>query len=274
MKGMEDILAAASKKSAEELKGHEIEKKEVDLIGEDNSGVHYVEWRRSRRIRNWRNKDIADWNDQDLVSYMLRSYQNVVGEPWAIGHGIAFEYMKKSQEGLKRALSEWPSARLTKLYFDWFFAERAERLIAMYGCISINMLQHPESISSFHQFLHERNIGVKTHVVSDKKADTDSHGVSMHNLTTDVRSFLLRHGIFNAYLCLRKQANMTDLGSQQWLKEPVKKLVADGCLNELYQATENSGPFETDMQDEFKSLQRALTEATQETFLLLNVEFR
>lgn len=273
LQGMDDILSAASKDSKDQLRGYEFEQKEVELIGDESLIAKEVGWKSSSGCK-YLSKPVSDWGVRDILSYCYAKYRELTGEVWPISYRGGQEGILKVQESLKDFFGEWPSSKLTKLYIDYFFSEKAEAMIASYSSITFKMLRYDQNLSNFMTTINELNIGVET---KNKKKNIDDNisekEVDMNGLRqNDVFKFIDQYGIFVSYIWFRKKDSMSEDESIKEIKKHTNRIIDLSGIDVMYDKAEKMGPYHVNMKREFKNLLTELSKSTGKSFMLISAE--
>jgi hypothetical protein len=270
IKGMDDILSAASDASREQLGKVTKTIKQVELVGEENLFANTVGW---DKAKPYASKEAKDWTNRDLLAYAFDVYRSKTGQCMNIAYRSAQEEVLKLQEGMKRFFHEWPSPKFTKLYIDWFYNEPFEMLLSTYGRVTMKMMRHDIQLSTFKDFINDNQISIKSKTKTDSNDIADSQEEMRELIDSNLSHFLERYGLFVCYQWLRKIERLSSIGCLQRLSSPTMELVAAKKTDSLIDVTEGYGPYPEAMKGEFEELTTALSKSSGASFSLISVEY-
>lgn len=256
MNALHGILSIASEQTKKQLGDTNNQRKELDLIGEESLDPNEVGWKPKSRSR-FRSKPVSEWGLRDISSYLYSLYLQLTGERWELGYNIINEGIKKAQESIRDEFGEWPSSKLTKAYFDWFFSDTAPGLIANYGCISCKMLRNPHSIRKFHDYLLANNIQLSSVIQSENSVDKN-----------DISNpALLSQGFIKAYLNSPSDEYYAEL------LKLIKTAVDKGQFDDICDTAEENGPYPSSKRKDIQNLMKRLSADVGRSFMFLSLTY-
>jgi len=102
-----------------------------------------------KRRKNWREKPVEDWLNNDLFNYFMSAFYRKFGYNVECALFMGRQNMLRVGENLKKAIGSWPKSEVSKEYIDWFVEEQIPKLLSKYSIFKINFMYHQKNIADF-----------------------------------------------------------------------------------------------------------------------------